>query len=116
MYIATATGFIDTDAALKREATVLKHLVAQARDIPDSFSAIAAALYSAATERAYALGQVHDLATLLSAGAGVDHTVRTLAADVRMLLSAHHLFKNLAENEPRVRLALGLSAMEAAAA
>lgn len=107
MYIATATGFIDTDAALKREDDVLDHLAAQAKDIPDSFADIAAALYSAASDRAYALGQVHSLASVLD-GAGADHTVRMLAADVRKLLSAHLLFKRLAENEQRARLILGL--------
>lgn len=110
MYIATATGFVDADAALKRENDVLDHLAAQAKDIPDSFSDIAAALYSAASDRAYALGQVHGLASMLD-GAGVEHTTRMLAADTRKLLSAHLLFKRLAENEQRARLILGLGRM-----
>lgn len=110
MYIATATGFIDTDVALKREDDVLDHLAAQAKDVPDSFADIAAALYSAASDRAYALGQVHNLAAQLD-GAGAAHTVRMLAADTRKLLSAHLLFKRLAQNEHRARVTLGLGRM-----
>lgn len=77
--------------------------------MPDSFAAIAVALRQAASERAFALARAHQLAGEIGPQSpGLDHTVRTMAADVRMLLSAHLLFRRLAEDEPGARFALGI--------
>lgn len=109
MIIATATGFVDVDAALSRESEALDNLAAQAEGMPDSFADIAAALFSAASERAYALTTLHAAAIELAPESpGVGHSVRLLTADARMLMQAHLLFKRLAENEDRARFALGM--------
>ena len=77
--------------------------------MPDSFGDIAAALFSAASERAFALTTLHAAATELSPESpGVSRSVRLLAADARMIMQAHLLFKRLAENEERCRYVLGL--------
>ncbi|CAM5397436.1 hypothetical protein AFEL58S_01982 [Afipia felis] len=116
MIIATATGFIDTEAAIANEQDVLSHLKSQAEAMPDSFADIAAACFSAASERAYALGSMHELAVELGPDSpGITRSMTLAVDDVRMLLQAHQLFKQLAENEDRARLALGLGAPELAA-
>lgn len=116
MYIATANGFIDMDAALSRESAALDNLAAQAESMADSFADIAAALFSAASERAFALTTLHAAAIEVSPDSpGLSHSVRLLAADARMLMQAHLLFKRLAGNEDRVRFALGLPRLATAA-
>jgi hypothetical protein len=113
MIIATATGFVDVDAALSRESDALDNLAAQAEMMPDSFADIAAALFSAASERAYALSTLHIAAGEIGPDSpGIGHSVQLLANDARMLLQAHLLFKRLAENEDRARFALGIPRLD----
>lgn len=116
MIIATATGFVDTEAAEEREKNILAPLKVQAELMPDSFADVAAACFNAASERAYALGTMHELAVELGPdNPGIGRSMNLAVCDVRMLLQAHLLFKQLAENEERARLALGFAAQELAA-
>lgn len=116
LIIATATGFVDTDAATAREEDILSHLKDRAEMMPDSFADIAAVCFSAASARAYTLGTMHGLASELDpTSPGINRAVQMAADDVRMLLQAHLLFKRLSENENRARLALGMPMSEIAA-